>query len=485
MRRGSLVGPLLLIGIGIWFLMSTLRPDLPLLDMAARFWPFLLIAWGLLRLIEIFVWAARGNTVPGPGISGGEWTLVVFVCLIGSGLYMANHYRPWGNFGVIHANRVEIFGHSYDYTIPESKTAAGKATRVLIENMRGNARVTGGDVTDVTASGRKTIRSLQEKDANAADKQCPVEVTAQAEQIVVRTNQDRVTGEQRVSTDLEVTVPRGMTVEVRGREGEIEVAELNGGVTVSSDNAQVRLQNIGGNVRLDLRKSDLIRGNGLKGSIEVDSGRGRDVDLDTVAGEVVLTGSYSGDLQLRNLAKALRIQAPNTDLRVARVPGQLHMDLGQLSGNNLVGPIRLASSRARDVQLDQFTDSLELVLDQGDISLRPTHVPLAKIDARTRNGRVEIALPPNAKFDLKAVTDRGEISNEFGSALKTTSEDGDGEHRRGGSIVGSLGPGPSIVVQTDRGSLTVRKDSGTPLVAHNQDQDEDRDKHQHPEIEKQ
>ena len=52
MKRRSLAGPLLLILIGVWFLMSTLRPDLPLLDLAARFWPFVLIGWGALRLFR-------------------------------------------------------------------------------------------------------------------------------------------------------------------------------------------------------------------------------------------------------------------------------------------------------------------------------------------------------------------------------------------------------------------------------------------------
>ena len=51
----------------------------------------------------------------------------------------------------------------------------------------------------------------------------------------------------------------------------------------------------------------------------------------------------------------------------------------------------------------------------------------------------------------------------------------------GGSIQGSIGQGPVIVVETDRGSLTVRKDSGAPLAAHNEKSSED---HIRPEIEK-
>lgn len=467
MRRGSLVGPLLLILIGLWFLMSTLRPELPLLDLAARFLPFLLIGWGALRLVEILAWAARGRSMPRCGVSGGEWTLVVFICLIGSGLYAANRYHPWSRFGVIGANPVEIFGRAFDYAVPEQKAEAGKVARVVVENLRGTVRLTGADVKEVTVGGRKSIRAMQDKDADAANTQTSVEVAVQGDLLVVRTNQDRVTGDQRVTTDLDVTVPRALSVEIRGRNNDsIEITDLGGGVDVSADNASVRLENVGGNARLDVRKSELIRAANLKGKLDVQGGKGRDIELDTIAGDVVINGSYSGDLQLKNLAKSLRFQGPSADLKIARVPGVIHMDLGKFDAANVVGPIQITSSRAWDVQIEQFSGPLELAIDHGDISLRPVEVPLAKIDARTRNGQVEIALPEKAAFDLKAVTNHGEVNNEFGGALKTVSDGRDDRHRHGGgSIVGSIGQGPSIVVQTDRGSLTVRKDSGTPVAA--------------------
>jgi hypothetical protein len=89
-RQGSLVGPLLIIMIGVWFLVSSLRPDLPLLDLAARYWPFVLIGWGALRLLEILSWAMRRQPLPAAGISGGEWTAVVLLSLFGA----INRRRP-------------------------------------------------------------------------------------------------------------------------------------------------------------------------------------------------------------------------------------------------------------------------------------------------------------------------------------------------------------------------------------------------------
>jgi len=55
---------------------------------------FLLIAWGLLRLIEIFINYKRGLPPPRHGLGGGEVVLIVFICLIGSAMYAANKHIP-------------------------------------------------------------------------------------------------------------------------------------------------------------------------------------------------------------------------------------------------------------------------------------------------------------------------------------------------------------------------------------------------------
>jgi DUF4097 and DUF4098 domain-containing protein YvlB len=461
MRRGSLVGPLLLIAIGGWLLMSILRPDLRMFDVAAMYWPWLLVGWGALRVIEILVWMLRGRPLPQAGISGGEWAIIVLLCFAGSGLYTVNRWSN-GHYGFIQANRVEIFGRGFDFPITEKKVAAPAQCRVLIENLRGGARVTGADVQEVIVGGRKSIRALREGDAEAADRQSEIEVVEQGGLVTIRTNIDRVTGDQKVNADLELTVPRAASVEFRGRDGEIEMLDLNGGVEVVSDKAEVRLRNIGGNARLDVRDARLVRANDLKGKLEIQGGRGGDIELDTIAGEVTIDGAFSGDLQFRNLAKPIRIQGPSTELRVERIPGEIRMDLDKFSATNLVGPIRLTSSRSRDVQLEQFTNSLELSVRGGDITLRPAGSPLPKIGAKTRDGNVVLVLPADAKFALKAVSSRGDVSNDYGPALKTVNNV---EDRHGAaSIVSAAGQGPEITVETDRGSITVRKDSGAALT---------------------
>ena len=83
MKRTSVVAPLLLIGVGVLFLARNMYPDLALIDYFARYWPTLLILWGVLRLAEILFWAATEKELPARGMTGGEWILIVLLCMIG------------------------------------------------------------------------------------------------------------------------------------------------------------------------------------------------------------------------------------------------------------------------------------------------------------------------------------------------------------------------------------------------------------------
>ena len=72
MRRHSFTGPLLLVIIGGLFLWHNVHPEAPIFDLVALYWPYALIAWGVLRLIEVV--ASRGGRYA--GLSGGEIALI-------------------------------------------------------------------------------------------------------------------------------------------------------------------------------------------------------------------------------------------------------------------------------------------------------------------------------------------------------------------------------------------------------------------------
>lgn len=458
MKRGSVIGPLILIGIGGLFLMRNLWPEIPMVDVISRYWPFVLIAWGGLRLIEILLWAIMSKPVPRNGISGGEWMLVFLICIIGGSMYTARHYATWFPTGRAWRGVVMDMGENFDYTLAPSEKPCAKNCRVLIENFRGNAKIAGSkDATSVKALGHETVRSFQQADADNANKETPLELIEQGDQIIVRTNQDRVSDRMRVSADLDITVPAGSSIEAHGRWGDFDIQNVNGAVDINSDNAGVRLENIGGNVRIDLRKSDIIRAIGLKGNIDL-KGRGQDIELQNIGGQVTVGGTYVGQIQLRNLAQPLRYEDPQITLSFEKLPGQVHMGLGEFTAENVIGPMRL-NARSRDIQISDFTQSLDLTLERGDIQLRPGKTA-PKIEAHTRSGDIDLALPAGARFDLKASTDRGEVHNDYGAPLTVD------ESHRGATIAGVSAGGsqPQMRLETGRGAVTVRKSASDEVT---------------------
>jgi hypothetical protein len=451
MRRGSVIGPLILIGFGILFLFRNLWPEIPLVDFISRFWPFLLIGWGAIRLIEVLVWSATGRALPRNGVSGGEWMLIFLICVIGATMYTAHNYSSW--FPTGHAlRRIAInMGESYDYTLAPVEKPCAKSCRIVIESFRGNAKISGSaDAATVKASGQETVRSFQQTDADNANKQTPLELIQQGDQIIIRTNQDKVSDRVQPTADLDISVPLGSSIEAHGRYGDFDIQSVNGNVDINSDNAGVRLENLGGNVHIDTRASDTIRAVDIKGSLEL-KGRGDDVELQNIAGLVTVNGVYVGEIQLRNLAQPLRWEDPQNSISFEKLPGQVRLTRGELSGNNIIGPVRF-KARSSDVQLSNFTQSLDLTLNRGDIDLKPGKDP-PRMEVHTRSGDITLALVPGSKFDLRAITDRGDAENEYGEPLRQE------ESGRGNIIQGSAGAGPQMRLETGRGSVTVRKAS--------------------------
>jgi DUF4097 and DUF4098 domain-containing protein YvlB len=448
MRRHSLIGPLLLVLIGAFFLLQNLRPDWVSFTLIATYWPYLLIVWGLLRIMEILYWRISSRPLPSRGVSGGEWTLIVFLCLIGTAIFFVHQRSPRLPHVVIGDFGMDLFGESYDYPIAEQRQPI-KAARVVIQNLRGNVRVVGADAEEIKVGGRKTVRAVGQSEADSANRRTSVEIVSQGDEVIVRTNQDSSSQQLGVSTDLELTVPRSVSIQAIGRNGNFDVLNLTGGVDITSDNAEVRLQDVGGDIRVSLRDSNIVRAVNVKGKVEI-TGKGRDLELENIGGDVNIDGTYSGDFQFRNLAKPMVFKSEVTDLRIERLPGQFHMDLASLTSDNLMGPIRIAA-KSRDVQLSNFQGPVEVSLDRGDIDVSPRRDPNERIDAKTRSGDITLTLPPGARFAVTGSTRRGEVTSAFGDSVRVNAQAG------GATLSGSTGQGPAITLNTDMGKIDLRK----------------------------
>jgi DUF4097 and DUF4098 domain-containing protein YvlB len=449
--RGSITGPLVLIAVGAIFLVHAVSPDFQLADLLAKYWPYLLILWGTIALIEVGVRFAGDRPIPANGISGGAWVFVILICFAGAA---ANEIRRpdtwWHNVGFDRG--VQAFGEEHEYSIDLVQKSVSANPHVILESFQGDAKITGGENGGLTLSGHKSVRAFETHQADEANTRTPVEVIQEGNTVIIRCHQNQANSRSRVTTNLEITIPKGASVEAVGTLGDFDISSITGDVELSSSNAGVRLQDIGGNVKVDTRRSDLIRCSNVQGSVDL-RGHGTDVELLKIAGQVTVGGDYTGTVSLRELTKPVRVASMRTRLDAEQVPGEIRMDRGSLTAQNIIGPVHLVT-HSTDVTLDGFTKALELNVDRGDIDLRPQSIPLSKITVHNRSGNIELALPQSAGFALNATTNNGDIDNQFGESLKESSEG------RGAKLEGAAGSGPDVSLTTQHGSITVRKATG-------------------------
>ncbi len=444
MRPRSITGPFILILIGVYFLLVNIRPDLLQFSRIVDYWPFLLIAAGVVGLIEVLFYVSRG-TVPAPrALGGGLIFWVVVLCFF---FAVFGHNRDF-NFANFDSNGFN-FGTDYDYDVNVAEPAQG-VTRIVLDNLRGNISLKGEDSDAVKVTGRQSVRAFNQRAADRANSNNTVHLERNGDELIVRADDFR-TGPRMfgVSDDLQIAVPRGITVESRGRSGDLTVDDVDGAIDVSGGRGDVRLTHIGKDVRIDGQRGGDIHAVDLKGSLDL-GGRGSDLQLESIAGPVIIKGEFSGTLEFRALARPLEFTSSRTEFRVEAIPGQITMDLGDLKMNNVSGPVRF-QSQTRDIQITDVTELLDLKVDRGDIGVISTHAPLPKMDIHTRNGDITLAMPEHAGFQLDGSTSQGDISSGFGSSLRIDSSG------HSATIKGQNGAGPQITVNTDRGTVSVKK----------------------------
>jgi DUF4097 and DUF4098 domain-containing protein YvlB len=446
--RGSITGPVIVILIGVVFLIHAIAPAFQLGDLIAWYWPYVLIAWGAIALLEVTLRALRGATIPVNGISGGSWIVVILICLAGLSVFQFRRggwwqQTPWvRGFG-------EAFGEEHEYSVGPLNRTVRAEPRIILESYRGDAKVVGADGNTITVTGHKTIRAIDTNAADRADTSTPVEIQVQGNQVIVRCNQDRADARSRISTDLEITVPRSASLQATNNHGDFDVSDLNGDVDLSGAASTIKLQNVAGNARITVNHSDGVSISDVKGDVTV-KGHGTDISLLKIAGEVLLDGDFRGSVSLKELARPVRFQSARTRFEAQQVTGNVDIDRGSFSGEGLIGPVKLAS-HATDITLAGFSNAVTVNLDRGDIELRPGRLPLAKMDVRDNAGNIEVSIPASAQFAISATTRRGDIENEFGGDLSQQAQ------HYGAALNGSVGNGPELNVSTGRGNITVKK----------------------------
>ncbi|MCW5966810.1 MAG: hypothetical protein KIT83_22410, partial [Bryobacterales bacterium] len=233
------------------------------------------------------------------------------------------------------------------------------------------------------------------------------------------------------------------SLETRGRDLRVEANGIKGKVDLQADSGDARLTSVQGGVTVRLARSGEIRVRDAEGPVEINSARGDNLSLEGVRGAVVVNGAFGGNIELRRLAGLVRIEDRRLDLRAVAIPGEVAANRGNVTGRGITGPVRIASE-SKDVDLEQFTEKLELTLDRSDANVRQQGPKVAPMDINIRRGKVTLVLPPNVPLRLDGRARRGEVANRSGREF---TEERDGENSR---IHGGPANAPLLTVNAGR-----------------------------------
>jgi len=460
-RRRSFAGPLVLIILGIVFLLGNMHVLTwhALGLWFARYWPVLIIIWGVVKLAEYYQAQREGTRPSGIGV-GGFFLLMFLICagLIASQAARVN-WHALGDEMDMGDSMWPMFGDTYSFNDQLQQSFPAGASLRVVSN-RGGVTVNSWDQKDIQIVVHKRLVADNEQQSKQIDSQTRPTISTAGTLVTLNANTTGAGDQHAVSTDLIISVPRNVPLDAATQHGDVSVQGRVAEVKVSNSHGDVNLGDITGNTSVVIRHGSLTAAH-IRGNMSVD-GRLDDSNISDVNGELVMTGDYFGDMSLSGIKKSVRFKSSRTDLEFSRLDGDLSMESGDLQAKSLVGPLRLVT-KSKDIHLDNVSGDIKLEDSNGTVEVHAGKLPLGSMQIDNSKGDIQVVVPTDAAFSLNARTRDGDISTDF-DQIKVSSDRGQS------TASGTVGSGASHVEINNRyGSIEIRK-SGTTEAA-NQAQD--------------
>jgi Putative adhesin/Domain of unknown function (DUF5668) len=452
-RHRSFAGPVVLIVIGTVFLLNTLG----LLHLAslrhwfAHYWPVLLILWGVLRLVEYQQAQRTGARTAGIG-AGGVFLLILLICfgLIATQVDRVN----WGDIRE-HFNMGDdgddfpFFGHNYSFDDQLRQSFPAGASLHVVSD-RGAVNVNTSDDNQIHILVHKRINTESQSDADKYNAGTKPQVNVAGNVVSVNANTQGA-GEHRVTTDLDISIPRKASLTLTARHGDVNVMGRDGDIDITSRNGEVVVTDGNGKVSLDLNDSS-ARLSQISSDVSI-QGKAKDVSLEDIKGAVSLNGEFMENVKLAKLARPLTFKSSRTDMEFTRLDGDLDLDSDDLRASDVVGPLHL-STRDKDIRLTGVNGDVRLKNENGAVEIRMNK--MGSLQVENRSADIQVYLPDRANFQVDARTREGEVQTDF-NELRVANTD------EQGTASGAIGSGgPKLVLTNEHGGIEIRKGSAAP-----------------------
>lgn len=441
--RRSLFGPLVLIGLGVLILVWNHFPSIPMAAWIARYWPVLLILWGLTRLIE---YVRSGAGPARTGLSGGEVALLLLLVVFGLVYSTAWRHRhvfighEWGP----EMGDWNPFWHAYHYNATATAEYPQSET-IVVQSSWGDVQVSPSPDNRIHADVDDVVHAGDESTAHATFAGSQPVIRSGSGQILVLPGGDHP-GDQ-LESNVRLLVPSRAIVIVDTRRGDVSASQWQADLTLTSGHGSVTADHVKGNVQVTVH-GDSVSLDQISGNVSV-QGDGDDVTLSNISGAVSLQGEYSGDLSFQNLTHGITFTSSRTDLRIGALPGSIDADMSDF---NIVqaSDVHL-NTKDKDIEVRRFDGPVEITNLHDSVTLTTDVVPTHPITVTTRDGDIDLQLPGASVFSLQASARRGTINSDFEASIRDTSELSVAESRTGG---------PEVHLTTEDGSISIRKTEG-------------------------
>ena len=425
---------ILLIVTGVLFLAQNLFDHalLPLFRQGvvlfADYWPLLLVLWGVFKVYQRFARPSRARV--------GAFEIVLLVLIVVCGLGVSAARRVLEEVSgekledIVGFSTASLVGAPAHRFAGEASFELGATGGLVIVNSGGYVKVRGGEGTEIAVQFIKRVHHISENEASAiAD---GVELDFDASGPVARLAVVLPQGKTPVECDLDVRLPKNVSVAIENRRGRVSAFDIEGPVRIETAHDGIDAENLTGGLKATTRHGE-IRVTGVAGTIELVNSGGAIVAED-VEGDLRAETSH-GRLLAEDVTGKASLQNRHAPVQASRIGGELlvtaqHAEVsietagasvavtnshGSIFVRDVRGTLTVEATNAPiqardilgDVNIDSRDEAVTLVGVRG--SARVTS-PLSRVTVEEIEGPLEIE---SSNEDVRVST--------FGSSLSVRS----------------------------------------------------------------
>ena len=309
-RHGSIFWSLILISLGALFLGRNLGFEIRPWLIIAKYWPLLIIFWGLSKLVSYFRSGEDPNAARRSLLSGGDIVLLLFLVVLGSAVTKAVGFNL-GNFPkeILNIGPDEPFGifdepqESFTYVEEKSQPLTQKDGTLEIQNQYGNVEIKVHNLPELKIQLEKKIRAKDEAKAKELSGLLNIKVEAKSPGYAVSTNRDQLHGEdtERIKTNLTIWVPKVTRVTVSNKYGSVALNGVVGTHNLTNGYGAINVSDVEGSLHIE-NQNGAITVTGVSGDCDVSNKYGA-IELDTIGGKTQIDSGY-GSVVLRKIKGA-------------------------------------------------------------------------------------------------------------------------------------------------------------------------------------